>query len=141
MLLNNQWIIGWIHSNHMDHSNHTESLEIKEETLKNILSRGKLSKNIMIQNLYGIGSTVKVVQSRLTLCNPMDCSLPGSSIHEILQASILEWIDISSPGRYQYPLLQGIFPTRDQTWVSCFAGRFFTIWATREAQGMQQKQF
>ena len=98
MLLNNQWIIGWIHSNHMDHSNHTESLEIKEETLKNILSRGKLSKNIMIQNLYGIGSTVKVVRSRLTLCNPMDCSLPGSSIHEILQASILEWIDISSPG-------------------------------------------
>ena len=34
MLLNNQWIIGWIHSNHMDHSNHTESLEIKEEIKK-----------------------------------------------------------------------------------------------------------
>ena len=52
----------------------------------------------MIQNLYGIGSTVKLVRLRLTLCNPMDCSLPGSSIREILQVSILEWVDISSPG-------------------------------------------
>ena len=52
----------------------------------------------MIQNLYGIGSTVKLVRLRLTLCNPMDCSLPGSYIREILQVSILEWVDISSPG-------------------------------------------
>ena len=52
----------------------------------------------MIQNLYGIVSTVEVIQSHPTLCNPMDYNLPGSSIHGILQASILEWVDIPSPG-------------------------------------------
>ena len=39
-----------------------------------------------------------VAQWCLTLCNPMKCSLPGSSVHGILQARILEWVAISSPG-------------------------------------------
>ena len=43
-------------------------------------------------------------RSCLTLCDPMDCSLPGSSVHEILQARILEWIANS--------LLQRIFLTQ-----------------------------
>ena len=60
-----------------------------------------------------------------TLCHPMDYSLPGSSIHGILQARILEWVVISFSWGFSWP--------RDQTWVSCIAGRFFTIWATREA--------
>ena len=38
---------------------------------------------------------VLVSQSRLTLCDPMDCSLPGSSVHELFQARILEWVAIS----------------------------------------------
>ena len=38
---------------------------------------------------------MEVVQSCPTLCNPMDCSLPVSSVHEILQARILEWVAIS----------------------------------------------
>ena len=38
---------------------------------------------------------VLVAQLHLTLCNPMDCSLPGTSVHEILQARILEWVAIS----------------------------------------------
>ena len=46
----------------------------------------------------------EVVQLCPTLCNPMDCSLPGSSIHGIFQASILEWVDIS--------FIQEIFPTQ-----------------------------
>ena len=37
---------------------------------------------------------VSVIQSCLALCNPMDCSLPGSSVHGILQARILEWVAI-----------------------------------------------
>ena len=37
---------------------------------------------------------VKVARSCLILCNPMDCSLPGSSVHGILQARILEWVAI-----------------------------------------------
>ena len=62
----------------------------------------------------------------LTLCNPMDCSPPGSSVYGILQARILEWVTISSS--------RGSSQPRDWTWVSCIAGRFFTIWATRKAQ-------
>ena len=46
-------------------------------------------------------------QSCLTLCNPMDCSLPGSFVHGILQARILEWVAI--------PSSSGSFPTRDPT--------------------------
>ena len=40
-------------------------------------------------------SESEVTQSCLTLCDPMDCSLPGSSIHEIFQAGVLEWVAIS----------------------------------------------
>ena len=46
-----------------------------------------------------------VTQSCLTLSNPMDCSPPGSSVHGIHQARILEWVAIF--------LLQGIFPTQE----------------------------
>ena len=56
----------------------------------------------------------------------MDYSLPNPSVHGILQARILEWVAILFPG--------GSFQPRDQTQVSCFADRFFTVWATREAQ-------
>ena len=37
----------------------------------------------------------EVAQSCLTLCDPMDCSLPGSSVHGIFQARVLEWVAIS----------------------------------------------
>ena len=66
-----------------------------------------------------------VAQSCLTLCNPMDCSLPGSSIHGIFQARILEWVAIS--------LSRGSSWSRDWTRVSHIVGRRFTIWATKEA--------
>ena len=59
-----------------------------------------------------------VSHSRLTLCNPMDCSPPGSSVHGILQASILGWIAM--------PFFRGSSQPRDQTQVSHMAGRFFT---------------
>ena len=60
-------------------------------------------------------------QSCPTLCYPMDCSPPGSSVHGISQARILEWVAISSSRGSSWP--------RDQTHdscVSCTAGRFFT---------------
>ena len=66
-----------------------------------------------------------VAQSCPTLCDPMDCNPPGSSVHGILQARILEWVAI--------PFSRGSSWPRDLTYVSCFAGRFFTIWATWEA--------
>ena len=48
----------------------------------------------------GISTEVKVIvaQSCPTLCDPMDYSQPGSSVHGILQARILEWVSIPSPG-------------------------------------------
>ena len=61
-----------------------------------------------------------VAQSCLTLYNPMDYSPPGSSIHGILQARILEWVAISSS--------RGSSQPRDRTQVSCIAGGFFTSW-------------
>ena len=42
-----------------------------------------------------LGHESEVTQSCPTLCNPMDCSLPGSSLHGILQARVLEWVSIS----------------------------------------------
>ena len=54
----------------------------------------------------------------------MDCSLPGSSVHGIFQARILEWVAISFSRRSSWP--------RDWTWVSHIVGRCFTVWATRE---------
>ena len=68
---------------------------------------------------------VLCAQSCLTLCDPMDCSPPASSVHGILQARILEWFAISFSRGSSWP--------RIQTWVSCIAGRFFIVWATREA--------
>ena len=56
-------------------------------------------------------------QSCPTLCDPLDCSLPGSSVHGILQARILKWLAI--------PFSRGSSLPRDRTWVSCITDRFF----------------
>ena len=74
---------------------------------------------------YKVKVRVLVAQSCPTLCHPMDCSPPGSSVHGILQARILEWVAISFSRASSWP--------RVQTRVSHTAGRFFTFWATREA--------
>ena len=65
------------------------------------------------------GKVKKVLdtQSCLTLCDPMDCSQPGASVHGIFQASILEWVVM--------PFSRGCSWPKDWTWVSCIAGRFF----------------
>ena len=68
----------------------------------------------------------EVSQSCLTLCDPLDCSLPGSSLHGILQGRVLEWVAIS--------FSRGSSWARDGTWVSCIPGRRFNLWATREAR-------
>ena len=64
-------------------------------------------------------SESEVAQSCPTLCNPMDCSPPGSSIHGILQTRILEWVAIS--------FSRGTARPRVRTPVSCIAGRRFTL--------------
>ena len=59
-----------------------------------------------------------VAQSCMTLCHSMDCSPPGSSVQGVLQARILEWVDI--------PCFRGSSLPRDRTWISSVASRFFT---------------
>ena len=54
----------------------------------------------------------KVAQSCLTICDPMDCSLPGSPIHGIFQARILEWVAISF---FSYLLLDNKLPPKQET--------------------------
>ena len=70
----------------------------------------------------------KSLQSCLTLCDPVDCSLPGSSVHGILQARILEWVPMPPPGDFPDP---GIEPTFLVSPAS--AGGFFTTSTTWEA--------
>ena len=67
----------------------------------------------------------EVTQSCPTLCDPMDCSLPGASVHGIFQATVLEWVAIS--------FSRGSSRPREWTRVSRIAGRCFNLWATREA--------
>ena len=68
-------------------------------------------------------------QSCLTLCNPMNCSLPGSSVHGFLQANILEWVAVAFSRGSSQPKNQTHFSC-----ISCIAGGFFTKWATWETQ-------
>ena len=69
------------------------------------------------------GKESEVAQSCPTLCDPMECSLPGSSVHGIFQAIVLERIAISFSSRSSRP--------RDGTQVSRLVERRFTVWATR----------
>ena len=66
----------------------------------------------------------EISQPCLTLCDPMDCSLPGSCVHGISQARILEWVDIS--------FSRGSSKSRDQTQVSCIAhhAKCWTGWSS-----------
>ena len=73
-----------------------------------------------------VKSESEVTQSSLTLSDPMDCSLPGSSVHEILQTRILEWVAIPfsrdlphpemEPTSLMSPALAGRFSTTSTTW-------------------------
>ena len=74
---------------------------------------------------YSGAAAAKSLQSCLTLCDPIDGSPPGSSIHGIFQARVLEWVTM--------PSSRGSSQPRDQTQVSCIASGFLTLRAMREA--------
>ena len=82
-----------------------------------ILSRDML--HLIVACCCMLRCSVLVTQSCLTLCDPMACSPPGSSVHGILQLRILEWIAM--------PSSKGSSQPRDRTEVSYIAGRFFNI--------------
>ena len=62
---------------------------------------------------------VLVAQLCQTLCDPMDCSLLGPSVHGISQARIMEWVAIS--------FCRGVFLSQGLNWGPCISGRFFTV--------------
>ena len=76
------------------------------------------------------GKWSEVAQSRPTLCDPMDCSLPGSSVHRIFQAIVLEWIATF--------FSRGSSQPRDRTRVSRIVDRRFTVWVTREVRASRE---
>ena len=70
---------------------------------------------LIFKHIYKIGhfKWSEVAQTCLTLCNPMACSLPGSSVHGIFQARILEWVAISfSIGHFKYSI-------KNEFWCTC----------------------
>ena len=80
--------------------------------------------SLIFKNVHESESESEVAQSCPTLCDPMDCIPPGSSIHGVLQARVLEWGAIS--------FSRGSSRPRDRTWVSRIPGRCFNLWPTRE---------
>ena len=70
-----------------------------------------LYENIIYPRMFKCSTACMCAQSCATLCGPMDCTPPGSSVHEIFQTRILEWVAISSS--------RGSFQLRDRTHISC----------------------
>ena len=81
----------------------------------------KRNKSLIVGLGIDYGLPERALESYLILCDPMDYTA-----HGILQARILEWV--------AFPFSRGSSQPRDQSQVSCIEGRFFTSWATREAQ-------
>ena len=97
-----------------------------------VINQGRIPKGILLflSSFHSVDNTSLVcVLSHSVMSDslrPKDCSLRGSSVHGNLQARILEWVAMLSS--------RGSSQPKDQTQVFCIAGRFFTVWATKEAQ-------
>ena len=94
-----------------------ESVTINIASTKIEKEKNDLTLSRMSQEFPSI--KVLATQSCLTLCNPMDSRPPGSSVHGILQARILEYIVI--------PFSRESSCARDQTWVFCIAGILYHL--------------
>ena len=101
------WRIPWTEEpGGLNNNNYIRDERLKQRPRRNSINRWRKVKES------------EVSQSCLTLCDPMDCSLPDSSVHGIFQARVLEWIAIS--------VSRGSSQPRDRTRVSCTVGRRFT---------------
>ena len=95
--------------------------QVMRKDQKNESQKRKIFYWIWRKKLKWLCVCAKLLQSRLTLCDPLESSLLGSSLHGILRARILEWVAIS--------FSRGSSWSRDQTQVSMspsLAGEFFT---------------
>ena len=111
-----QGLIFFSTENEANSKSHPTRLIVNVITNVNVISRP------LVKYLVWVSEWVsEVAQSCPTLCDPMDCSLPCSSVHGIFQARVLEGVAISFSRGSSWP--------RDRTPVSCIVGRFFTLWA------------
>ena len=92
---------------------------------KNEQANQKVDQRTKQTSLQRRHSESEVVQSCPALCYPVEYSPPGSSVHGIFQARILEWVAIS--------FSKGSSQPRDRTQLSCIAGRCFNLWVNMEA--------
>ena len=100
----------------------TSSAPLPRQVLNwHYLPKASVGSLLLCLSYSPLQSESEVTQSCPTLCDPMDCSLSGSSVHEIFQARVLDWIVIS--------FSRGSSRPRNRTRVSHIAGRRFTIWA------------
>ena len=97
----------------------------KEMVIHSIILGWEIPQTEEPGRLQSMGLQSEVAQSCLTLCDTVDRSLPGFSIHGILQARILEWVTIS--------FSRGSSRPKDQTQVSRIGDKRFNLWVTREA--------
>ena len=101
----------------------------KEQILKVAREKQQITqKGIPMRITADLSTESEVAQSCPTLCNPIDCSPPGSSVHGISQARILKWVAISFSGGSSQP--------RDRSCISCIGRWILYCWATREAISM-----
>ena len=109
-----------------DHGTRTSTNNRLQRPASKVLQEGKSREEACFSGRppYGyfhlVSVKVLVAQSCLTLCDPIDCSPRGSSVHGILQASILEWV--------ASPFSRGYSRTRNQTHISRTAGRLKGIY-------------
>ena len=98
--------------------------------LLEISQEGDEGLNFLLLFFGGEGLSVDVVAvqslSHVRLCSPMDCVTPGSSVHGILQARILEWVTI--------PFSRGSSRPMGQTFISFIGRGILYHWATWKAQ-------
>ena len=99
---------------------------LRADFLLPVPPRKALKKILHKDNSYTFPWSEVKSLSHVRLCNPMDCSPSGSSVHGILQARILEWVAISFSRGFSQP--------KDRTQISRIAGRRFNLWATKEAR-------
>ena len=130
------WLSNWTKQLNYDHGlSAINSWQIEGENVEvvtdflflgsKITANGDCSHKIRRHLLLGRKGR-EVTESCPILCDPMDCNLPGSSVHGIFQARTLEWVAIS--------FSRGSSRPRAQTQFSRIACRHFTVWATREGK-------
>ena len=105
-----------------------------------VLEWGAIAFSLIFRNSKMLSEPLKVrvllAQSCLTLCDPVDCSLPGSSVHGILQPRILEWVAVPSPGDLPDSEMEPASPVSP-----ALAGRFFTTEPPGKDNPMQRLPF